>query len=141
MTETSLPIDHHYWRRSISFGPVYPKGTSGGGSGNVAQFDSQGRRFLVIYHGSEMPHDPEIMAQAKAAFEGWVAEVGDAVVDPGAPLRMVAQVSRSGADEPVDVSGYSIIEAKDAERLGSLAEKDRSAVTSYFSHLLAAVLG
>ena len=33
------------------------------------------------------------------------------------------------------------IEAKDAERLGSLAEKDRSAVTSYFSHLLAAVLG
>src|SRR5438874_7495053 len=72
-------------------------------------------RFLVIYHGSEMPHDAEIMAQAKAAFERWVGEVGEAVVDPGAPLRMVAQVSKSGADDPVDVSGYSIIEAENAE--------------------------
>ena len=79
-------------------------------------------RFLVIYHGSEMPHDPEIMAQAKAAFDRWVAEVGDAVVDPGAPLRMVAQVSRSGADEPVDVSGYSIIEAKDADAAVALLQ-------------------
>jgi hypothetical protein len=72
-------------------------------------------RFLVVYHGSEMPHDPEIMAQAKAAFEQWVGEVGDAIVDPGAPLRMVAQVSRDNVDDPVDVSGYSIIEAASAE--------------------------
>jgi hypothetical protein len=69
-----------------------------------------------------MPHDPEIMAQAKAAFEQWVAEVGDAIVDPGAPLRMVAQVSRSGADDPVDVSGYSIIDAEDAEAAVALLQ-------------------
>lgn len=80
-------------------------------------------RYLVIYHGSEMPHDPEIMAQAKAAFERWVGEVGAAVVDPGAPLRMVAQVSSSGADEPVDVSGYSIIEAENAEAAVALLQR------------------
>ena len=40
-------------------------------------------RFLVIYHGSEMPHDPEIMAQAKAAFDRWTAEVGDTVARGG----------------------------------------------------------
>ena len=68
-----------------------------------------------MYHGSEMPHDPEVMAQAKAAFEQWVGEVGSAVVDPGAPLRMVAQVSKSGMDDPVDVSGYSIIEAESSD--------------------------
>jgi len=79
-------------------------------------------RFLVIYHGSEMPHDPEIMAQAKAAFVQWVGDVGDAVVDPGAPLRMVAQVSNSGADDPVDVSGYSIIEAENAEAAVALLQ-------------------
>jgi hypothetical protein len=79
-------------------------------------------RYLVIYHGSEMPHDPEIMAQAKAAFEQWVREVGDAVVDPGAPLRMVAQVSKAGADEPVDVSGYSIIEAETLDAIVELLQ-------------------
>ena len=79
-------------------------------------------RFLVIYHGSEMPHDPEIMAQAKAAFERWVEEVGEAVVDPGAPLRMVAQVSKDDPGEPVDVSGYSIIEAENAEAAVALLQ-------------------
>jgi len=69
-----------------------------------------------------MPHDPDITAQAKAAFEQWVKEVGVAVVDPGAPLRMVAQVSKAGADEPVDVSGYSIIEAETVDAVVELLE-------------------
>ncbi len=74
-------------------------------------------KFLVIYHGSGtgMPHDPVLMAQAKEAFDKWVAKVGNAVVDVGAPVRMVAQVSNSSANEPVDVNGYSIIEAATSE--------------------------
>ena len=68
-------------------------------------------RFLVIYHGSEMPRDPESMAQAKAAFDGWVGEVGSSLVDAGAPVRMVAEVSDAGTSDRVDVNGYSIIEA------------------------------
>jgi hypothetical protein len=76
----------------------------------------------VIYHGPEMPNDPELMAQAKAAFERWVEEVGDAVVDPGAPLRMVAQVSKGDAGDPVDVNGYSIIEAETADAAVALLQ-------------------
>ena len=79
-------------------------------------------RFLVVYHGSEMPHDADVMAQAKAAFEQWVGEVGSAVVDPGAPVRMVAQVSKGGVDDPVDVNGYSIIEAESSEAAVKLLE-------------------
>jgi hypothetical protein len=79
-------------------------------------------RFIVIYRGSEMPHDPEIMAQAKAAFERWVEGVGDAVVDPGAPLRMVAQVSKGDAGDPVEISGYSIIEAETADAAVALLQ-------------------
>jgi hypothetical protein len=41
-------------------------------------------RFLVTYHSSGMPDDPELMEQAKAAFGAWVAEAGDAIVDPDA---------------------------------------------------------
>ena len=79
-------------------------------------------RFLVVYHGSEMTHGSEAMAQAKAAFEQWVGEVGGAVVDPGAPVRIVAQVSKAGMDDPVDVNGYSIIEAESSDAAVKLLE-------------------
>jgi hypothetical protein len=44
-------------------------------------------KFLVTYHGSGMPDDPELMEQAKDAFVRWVAETGDALVDPGLRSR------------------------------------------------------
>ena len=71
-------------------------------------------KFLVTYVGGGMPHDPELMAQAKAAFGQWLESAGSAVLDPGAP---VATVSRVAAGEPADevsVNGYSIIEADGA---------------------------
>ena len=35
-------------------------------------------RFLVTYHGSEMPHDPEAIAQARDAFIQWAGKTGAA---------------------------------------------------------------
>ena len=68
-------------------------------------------KYLVTYHGSGMPDDPELMEQAKAAFGMWVAETGDALVDPGAPLQMAAQVAARGATDPIQIGGYSIVAA------------------------------
>ena len=68
-------------------------------------------KFLVTYHGGGMPHDPEQVAQAKAAFQKWLSEQGDAVVDPGDPVNMVAQVSNGAPTSPVEIGGYSIIVA------------------------------
>lgn len=68
-------------------------------------------KFLVTYHGSGMPDDPELMEQAKAAFGEWVAKTGDALVDPGAPLMMVTQVATGDATDPVQIGGYSIVDA------------------------------
>jgi hypothetical protein len=79
-------------------------------------------RFLVTYHGQGMPDDPAMMEQAKAAFLEWVGAAGDAIVEPGAPLRMVRQVS-SGSPEPVaEIGGYSIIDAADAEAAAAVLE-------------------
>ena len=72
-------------------------------------------KFLVTYHGGGMPHDPEQVAQAKAAFQQWLSEQGDAVVDPGDPVNMVAQVSNGTPTTPVEIGGYSIIEAPSLE--------------------------
>jgi hypothetical protein len=72
-------------------------------------------KFLVTYHGSGMPDDPELLEQAKAAFGAWLGEAGDAIVDPGAPVRKVTQVSSGNATEPVEIGGYSIIQADSPE--------------------------
>jgi len=72
-------------------------------------------RFLITYHGSGMPDDPELMEQAKAAFGNWVAGAGDAIVDPGAPLQMVKQVANDAATDAVQIGGYSIIQADNAD--------------------------
>jgi len=72
-------------------------------------------RFLITYHGSGMPDDPELMEQAKAAFGNWVAGAGDAIVDPGAPVQMVTQVANDGATDAVQIGGYSIIQADNAD--------------------------
>lgn len=72
-------------------------------------------RFLVTYHGSGMPDDSALMEQAKAAFGNWVAEAGQAIVDPGAPVNMVTQVATEGTTDPVRIGGYSIIQADSVE--------------------------
>jgi hypothetical protein len=75
-------------------------------------------RFLVTYHASEMPHDPESIAKAREAFMKWAQQTGPALVDPGAPIRATKIISTEGtrdgsADGPFN--GWSVIEADDAE--------------------------
>src|SRR3974390_2018638 len=77
-------------------------------------------RFLITYQG--MSHmDPSQMAQAKAAFESWLKEAGDAVVDPGAPTNPVAHVAE-GAPVEVGIGGYSIMEADSAQEIVKLLQ-------------------
>src|SRR5262245_44377760 len=81
-------------------------------------------RFLVTYHASDMPHDPQSMAKAREAFMTWAAKTGSALVDPGAPVRSTSTVAGSGwdregqADSPFN--GWSVIEAADVEAAAQL---------------------
>lgn len=73
-------------------------------------------KFLVTYHGSNMPHDPESMAKARDAFMHWAGGAGQALVDPGAPIVAAITVSSKGKqDGPADgqFNGWSVIEADD----------------------------
>ena len=70
-------------------------------------------KFLVTYVGGGMPHDPELMAQARAAFGAWLAQSGEAVTDPGAPVHTVARLAAGEPAAEVEVNGFSIIEAAD----------------------------
>jgi len=62
-------------------------------------------KYLVTYHGGEgMPSSTDARQQVLAAFGAWAASVGDAMVDPGAPLTLVKTVSsRAVTDWPLRV--------------------------------------
>jgi hypothetical protein len=71
--------------------------------------------YLVTYHGGPgMPPDPEGAQQMLAAFQAWVAEVGPAMRDPGAPLGPAATVSADQEAEgqtEAQIGGYTILDA------------------------------
>ena len=63
-----------------------------------------------------MHADQVEMEQAKAAFGKWLQSAGKWVVDPGAPVRMVSQVSGAKPSTASEIGGYSIIEAASKEQ-------------------------
>ena len=75
--------------------------------------------YLVTYHGNgeappTPPPTPEAREQVEAAFGAWVASVGDAMVDPGAPLAASKSVSSTGSkDGPASgpIGGYTLVRA------------------------------
>jgi uncharacterized protein YciI len=82
-------------------------------------------KFLVTYHGGGMPDTEEGRQQAVASFGAWVGRVGDALVDPGAPLGPARTVSdgavRTGsADGPT--TGYSVLEADNLDAAVALVQ-------------------
>jgi hypothetical protein len=79
-------------------------------------------KFLVTYHGAGAP-SPDEAEQAMAAFMAWAQSVGEALVDPGAPLGPRKTVSSSSVtDGPAEgpAAGYSVLEAADLDRAVTL---------------------
>jgi hypothetical protein len=80
-------------------------------------------RFLVTYHGSNMPHDAASMATARDAFMQWAGKTGPALVDPGAPISATRTVSGDGATDGLadgPFNGWSVIEAADLNAAAKL---------------------
>jgi hypothetical protein len=80
-------------------------------------------KFLVTYHGAGAPSTEAEKQQAMPAFMAWVNDVGNAVVDPGAPLGASVVVSTAGVEAGTatgPAAGYSILEADDLEAAAEL---------------------
>jgi hypothetical protein len=68
-------------------------------------------QYLVTYHGMGHP-TPEAMAAGRAAFQTWVDSAGGAVVDPGAPVNVSAQIATGEPAAEAEIAGYSIVRAE-----------------------------
>ena len=83
-------------------------------------------KYLVTYHGGgPMPEAAEAREQMMAAFGAWAASVGEAMVDPGAPLVAFKTVSTAGAADgqtEAAIGGYTVLEAADLDAAVAFVE-------------------
>src|SRR5919201_2149730 len=82
--------------------------------------------YLVTYHGGPgMPADPAAVQQMLSAFQAWVAEVGPAMRDPGAPLGSAKTVSNGAVVDgqaEAAIGGYTLLEAASLDEAARLVE-------------------
>ena len=82
--------------------------------------------YLITYHGAGgPPSSPEARDQMMAAFQAWVASVGDHMIDPGAPLGPAKTVSSAGVSDgaaEAQIGGYSVIKADDLDAAAGLVK-------------------
>ncbi len=75
--------------------------------------------FIYAFHGGTKPSEPEEMNKIMAAWQAWMAGVGDALVNPGAPVGMSKTVSADGvADDGGSnpLGGFTIVKADSIEQ-------------------------
>jgi hypothetical protein len=86
------------------------------------------KQFIILYNGPATPSDqmtPEMAKTIMAAWGVWMDKVGGAMKDMGQPMdpRMGRAVRDDGSTgEPLQLNGYSIIEAADLDAAAKLVE-------------------
>jgi hypothetical protein len=74
-------------------------------------------KFVLMFHGGETPEEPSPAVMDR--WMAWFGELGDAVVDMGAPFGPAATVASDGTPSdgagPDPVTGYTVIEAADLD--------------------------
>ncbi len=73
-------------------------------------------KFMAVYTGkpgSSMP-DEATIARGMQAWQAWMAQHADRIVDSGGPLGKTKRVSASGvADAQNNLSAYVVVDAED----------------------------
>lgn len=81
--------------------------------------------FMFAYHGGAMPETPEEGAKLMAEWQAWMGGMGDALVQPGAPVGMSKTVNGSGVSDgggANPVSGYSVVKADNISAAAEMAK-------------------
>jgi hypothetical protein len=81
--------------------------------------------FVFAYHGGSMPDTPEEGAKIMAAWQAWLGGMGDALVNPGAPVGMSKTVSANGITDDGGanpLSGFTVVKANDIAAACELAK-------------------
>ena len=71
-------------------------------------------QYLIAYRGGAKSASPQDGAAHRAKWKAWLADLGDAVVNPGTPLGNGKLVSQDGVSEAAadHLTGFSIVMAE-----------------------------
>jgi hypothetical protein len=81
--------------------------------------------FVYLDDTSLAPPDPEFAASQREKWGIWLAELGDAVVNPGTPFGQTMLVSSEGVTEgkgSTPINGFSVIRAESMDRALDMAK-------------------
>lgn len=81
--------------------------------------------YIIAYHGGKKPDSPEEGARLMAKWKSWVADLGDAVVDPGTPLGKSKTVSSDGVSDDGGsnpLMGFSVVKAESLDAALEIAK-------------------
>ena len=81
--------------------------------------------YIIAYHGRKQPSSPEAGAKQMENWKNWIGGLGDAVVNPGTPLRMPKIVSNDGvadADVETCLTGISRVKAENMDAALEMAK-------------------
>lgn len=80
--------------------------------------------YIIAYIGGRPPKTPEEGAANKERWGAWVQGLGDAVVNPGTPLKGSKVVSSDGiSDKDGSLTGYSVVKAANFEAALAMAQE------------------
>ena len=81
-------------------------------------------KYLLVYYGGKMETDPKLAEKTMATWMKWFADLGQAVVDAGAPTQPGKIVSKNGVKSAgaKPVGGYSILQAESLNAAIKLAK-------------------
>lgn len=83
-------------------------------------------KYVLTYHGGEEPTSAEEGERVMQTWLDWFEELGDTVVDAGAPIARAALVAADGAATehggPEQITGYSVIRAESLEEAIAVAK-------------------
>lgn len=71
--------------------------------------------YIFAYHGGKKPETPEAGAKQMAAWKAWIADLGDAMVNPGTPVGLSKTVAADGVTDgggPNPLAGFSVVTAE-----------------------------
>jgi hypothetical protein len=74
--------------------------------------------YIIAYLGGKPPKTPEQGKTQMEKWKKWLADLGEAAVNPGSPMGSSKFVSSNGVsddDGPEPMSGFSIVKAGDME--------------------------
>ena len=80
--------------------------------------------YLMTYHGGRQPESPEEGAANMERYKIWLAELGDAAVNPQSPIGKTHVVNKNGVSERSSqpMMGFSIIAAPDLNAVLEIAK-------------------